>query len=154
MVQYRLSDDFPSHYAHRYNRCLTGDVDFVDVPVTIDPDSRMWGGTHPQDLRVELADSKNHYYSIDKAIKRQLAAGNEVPVKYLKILTHNIFDYSEERDFRRETLLGMLDAARRICEGCGVELVAATNARIAAAHRRAVPLPEKVAGLALDTRGR
>lgn len=47
-----------AHYPHRYNRCLSDDVDFVDVPPTLDPDSRMWGGAHPQDLRVELVDAK------------------------------------------------------------------------------------------------
>ena len=32
------------HYANRYNRMLPGDMDFVNIPLTIDPDSRMWGG--------------------------------------------------------------------------------------------------------------
>jgi len=143
-----------AHYPHRHNRCLTGDVDFVDVPVTIDPDSRMWGGAHPQDLRVELVDAKNHFYTIEKAVKRQLGAGDAVPVKYIKALTHNIFDYADERDFRRETLLGMVDAVRRICERLEVEMVPATTAGIAAEYREKIPLPSGGAKLELDTRGR
>lgn len=143
-----------AHYPHRYNRCLTGDVDFVDVPVTIDPDSRMWGGAHPQDLRVELVDAKNHFYTMEKGVKRQLAAGDDTPVKYLKMITHNIFDYADERDFRRETLMGMLDAARRICDLAEVRLVPATTAEIAAAYRERVPLPSGGDRLELDTRGR
>ncbi|MFC1525793.1 polysaccharide deacetylase family protein [Candidatus Latescibacterota bacterium] len=142
------------HYGHRHNRCLAGSVDVVDVPVTIDPDSRMWGGAHPQDLRVELVDAKNHFYTIEKAVKRQLLSGDDTPVKYLKMLTHNIFDYSDERDFRRETLIGMLDAARRICDRSEAQLVPATTARIAAAYREAVPLPARGAELTLDSRGR
>ena len=130
-----------AHYPHRHNRCLTGDVDFVDVPVTIDPDSRMWGGAHPQDLRVELVDAKNHFYTIEKGMKRQLAAGDVTPVKYIKVLTHNIFDYSDERDFRRETLLGMVDAMRLICERLEVEMVPATTGDMAAEYRKKVPLP-------------
>ena len=143
-----------AHYPHRHNRCLTGDVDFVDVPVTIDPDSRMWGGAHPQDLRVELVDAKNHFYTMEKGVKRQLAAGDDTPVKYLKMITHNIFDYADERDFRRETLMGMLDAARRICDLAEVRLVPATTAEIAAAYRERVPLPSGGDRLELDTRGR
>ena len=95
------------HYPHRYNRSLAGDVDFVDIPPTVDVESRMWGGAHPQDLRIELVDAKNHWYTIHKNVKRQVEAGSEIPVKYLKALTHNIFDYSDARDFRRETMLGV-----------------------------------------------
>lgn len=142
------------HYPHRNNRCLTGDVDFVEMPNTIDPDSRMWGGRHPQDLRVELVDAKNHYYTIEKTVKRQLAAGDGIPVKYVKMTTHNIFDYSDPKNFRRETLLGMIDATRRICDSEGVELVPATMAQAAAEYRAKVPLPKGGVKLELDTRGR
>ena len=143
-----------AHYPHRHNRCLSGEVDFVDVPVTIDPESRLWGGAHPQDLRVELMDAKNHFYTIEKAVKRQLAAGASVPVKYIKALTHNIFDYGDARDFRRETLVGIVEAAREICERHGAELEPATTADIAAVYRSRVPRPPDGERLALDTRGR
>lgn len=143
-----------AHYPHRYNRVLTGDVDFVDVPPTIDPDSRMWGGAHPQDLRVELVDAKNHWYTIHKDVKRQLQAGQEIPVKYLKAVTHNIFEFSTKSDFRRETLLGIIAAAKSICEKEGVKFVPATTAELANAYRQAVPLSKGGVKLHLDTRGR
>ncbi|MBI3945701.1 MAG: polysaccharide deacetylase family protein [Armatimonadetes bacterium] len=143
-----------AHYPHRHNRCLTGDVDFVDVPPTVDAESRMWGGAHPQDLRIELVDAKNHWYTIHKNVLRQLAAGDAIPVKYIKAVTHNIFDYSDPRNFRRETLLGVIAAARRICEEQGCRLVPATTAEIASAYRARVPIPGGGERLALDTRGR
>lgn len=143
-----------AHYGHRYNRCLAGDVDVVDVPVTIDADSRLWGGAHPQDLRVELVDAKNHFYTMEKAVAAQLAAGDAAPVKYLKMLTHNTFDYSDGRDFRRETLLGMVAGARRICQTHRAQVEPATTAQIAAAYRQRVPRPSGGARLELDTRGR
>ena len=142
------------HYAHRYNRCLAGDLDFVDVPPTIDAESRMWGGAHPQDLRIELVDAKNHWYTIYKSVRRQLAAGDALPVKYLKGSTHNIFDYSDPRDFRRETLFGVIAAIRQIVAKEGAGLVPATTADIAAAYRARVPLAPGGSKLALDTRGR
>ena len=142
------------HYPHRYNRSLAGDVDFVDIPPTVDVESRMWGGAHPQDLRIELVDVKNHWYTIHKNVKRQVEAGSEVPVKYLKALTHNIFDYSDARDFRRETMLGVVSSVREICERQGCALVPATAAEIARTYRTRVSLPERGNRLHLDVSGR
>ncbi len=143
-----------AHYPHRYNRCLAGDVNFVDVPSTVDVDSRMWGGAHPQDLRIELVDAKNHWYTIHKNIRRQLAAGSQIPVKFIRANTHNIFDYSDLRDFRRETLLGVIAAVRSICENEGCRIIPSTVADIANAYRAVVPLPSSGQKLELDTRGR
>ena len=142
------------HYPHRFNRCLTGDVDFVDVPMTVDVESRMWGGAHPQDLRIELVDAKNHWYTIHKNVVRQVQAADAIPVKHLKALTHNFFDYSDEHNFRRETLLGVIAATRRICEAENCEMVPGTTAEIAAEYRRRVPLPKGETHLELDVRGR
>ena len=141
-----------AHYPHRHNHSLSGDVDFVDVPPTLDPASRMWGGAHPQDLRIELVDAKNHWYTIHKSVLRQRETRETVP--YLKAVTHKIFDYSDPRDFRRETLLGVIAAAREICGEQGFDLTAATTQEIAAAYRAAVPLPREEVELELDTRGR
>lgn len=143
-----------AHYPHRYHRCLTGDVDFVDVPPTVDVESRMWGGAHPQDLRIELVDAKNHWYTIHKNVQRQVEAGDRIAVKYLKATTHNIFDYSDTHDFRRETLFGVISAVRQICEQEQCELIPTTTVDIAAEYRRKVPLPKGGVKLDLDTRGR
>jgi hypothetical protein len=143
-----------AHYPHRYNRCLTGDVNFVDVPLSLDPDSRMWGGAHPQDLRIELVDAKNHWYTIHKNVRRQVAAGDSIPVKHIKAATHNTFDYSDPHNFRLETLLGVIAAVRQVCEQEGVTLVPATTGEIAGKYRAQVPLPKGGQELKLDTRGR
>jgi hypothetical protein len=139
-------------YAHRYNRCLEGDLDFVNVPGTIDPESRMWGGHHPQDLRVELVDAKNHYYTIEKAIKAQIMA--DVPIKYIKALTHNTFDYSDKDNFRRETLCKIIEAVRMLAKENNLEFTPANTAAIAKRYRKAVKLPDAGIVLKLDTRGR
>lgn len=140
-------------YPHRLFRCLNGDVDFVDCPATIDPESRMWGGAHPQDLRVELVDAKNHFYTIQKSVKRQLA--ENVPVPHVHAVTHNIFEFSDCRDFRRETLVGIIAGARRVAAEHGMTLKATTMGGIAARFRERVPLPLGNLGIPkLDTRGR
>ena len=139
------------HYAHRYNRVLAGDLDFVETPQTVDPDSRMWGGKHPQDLRVELVDAKNHYYTIAKAIERQLAAAT--PLKVVHCVTHNTFEYQDAADFRRQTLDGIIEHTFKLADQSGLKPVGATTAQLAAAYRKAVPLAESTTHLTLDRRG-
>ena len=139
------------HYPHRWNRVLAGNLDFVELPVTTDPDSRMWGGKHPQDLRIELVDAKNHYYTIHKAVQRQRTAAE--PIHAILGCTHNIFPYDDSHDFRRETLLGVIEHTKRIASEHGLALVPATEQAIAAAYRAAVPLPAEPATLELDRRG-
>jgi len=141
------------HYAHPYNRVLAGTLDFVEIAQTLDPDSRMWGGKHPQDLRVELVDAKNHWYTIAKAVDRHLR--DEVPVKYIHIVTHNTFDYSDPHNFRRETLEQMIQHTKDIVGAKGAKVEKATMAILAEQYRRVHPL-EKAADtqLTLDTRGR
>jgi len=140
-------------YPHRYNRVLNGDVNFVDLPPTVDPDSRMWGGAQPLNLRVELVDAKNHWYTIDKAVRRQIA--QRTPVRQVHADTHNLFDYSDPNNFRRETYVGIVNATRQIAEREKLAVQAATLAEVAAAYRRAVPLENaKAQTLELDTRGR
>ncbi|MBI4028458.1 MAG: polysaccharide deacetylase family protein [Verrucomicrobia bacterium] len=140
-------------YPHRYNRVLSGDVDFVDLPPTVDPESRMWGGGHPQDLRVELVDAKNHWYTMDKSVRRQIM--QKTPLRQWHAITHNVFDFSDPRNFRRETYIGIVNGARQIAEREGLAFQPATLAEIAAAYRKVVPR-ETAAGqkLKLDTRGR
>lgn len=141
------------HYAHPHNRLLPGWLDFVEIPQTLDPESRMWGGKHPQDLRVELVDAKNHWYTIAKAVDRQVR--EETAVKYIHIVTHNIFEFGREGDFRRETLVKMIRQAKKIVADRGGVVKGATMADCAGAYRAGCPL-DKARGLslALDTRGR
>jgi peptidoglycan/xylan/chitin deacetylase (PgdA/CDA1 family) len=141
------------HYPHRYNRCLTGDVNFVELPPTVDPDSRMWGGLHPQDLRVELVDAKNHWYTMHKAVNRQLT--KNTPLCQLHALTHNVFDFSEPQNFRRETYLKMTEGAKHIAEENHLIFESVTLGEMAQNYRALVPLENATAQrLELDARGR
>ncbi|MCC6422086.1 MAG: polysaccharide deacetylase family protein [Phycisphaerales bacterium] len=139
------------HYAHRHNRVLEGDMDFVETPVTVDPDSRMWGGAHPQDLRVELVDAKNHYYTILKSIRRQLA--DHTPIKSIRATTHNTFDYSDPNNFRFQTLEGIIAHVQRLAQEHQLELKPVTVVDLATAYRNAVPPGSKQKNLELDRKG-
>lgn len=139
------------HYAHRWNRVLTGDLDFVEIPNTVDPDSRMWGGKHPQDLRIELVDAKNHYYTILKAVKRQL--DGDRPIRVIVGCTHNIFEFGKPGDFRRETLEGVIQHTKRIAEEHELAFASMPEIEMAALYREAVALPTDNVKLSLDRRG-
>ena len=140
------------HYANKWNRLLPGTLDFIDVPHTVDTESYMWGGKHPQDLRVELVDAKNHWYTMYKAMLRQ-KDDNSIPVKVLRGVTHNTFDYSDSSDFRRKTLIGMIEAMQSILDNAGCELRAATLGSITEEYRRVVAKIDPKDRLKLDRRG-
>jgi peptidoglycan/xylan/chitin deacetylase (PgdA/CDA1 family) len=101
------------HFAHPANRLLAGELDFLEVPVTVDWESMVWGGRTPLDLRIELVDSRSHGFTIRKAVQRQLDSG--VPPTVV-VYTHNIFDYSDRSEFRRKVLDGIIEEIGRTAE--------------------------------------
>ena len=125
------------HFANPANRLLEGGLDLVEVPVTTDPNSMLWSGEHPQDLRVELFDAKNQRYMIDKMLAREKARPQ--PVKAIVALTHNIFEYDNPADFRRQTIEQMIADFNELADRNDVNLVPATIDQIAAAYGKAVP---------------
>lgn len=127
------------HYAHPANRLLEGGLTLVEVPVTTDPDSMLWSGRHPQDLRVELFDAKNQRYMIDKMLGREKL--QTYTVRAILPVTHNIFPYDDPSDFRRATMLQMIDDFKVLADRHDVNLVPATIGRVAAAYRLATPVP-------------
>jgi len=128
-----------AHYANPHNRFLSGGLDLVEVPVSVDWESMIWGGVHPQDLRVEFTDSKNHSFLIDKLMRRQVA--EEMPLKSLVVLTHNLFRFADVGDFRRETMIGMIESMERCAHEIDTPLAGSTLAQVAAAYRAVVPFP-------------
>jgi hypothetical protein len=126
-----------THYANAHNRFLSGGLDFIEIPVSVDWESIVWGGLHPQDLRVEFTDAKNHRFLIEKVMRRQVE--EDLPLKALVILTHDIFPYDDPSNFRRETMLGMIEAVCVCGESLGVEVKGTTIRDAAEAYRVAVP---------------
>lgn len=111
---------FDPHFAHRANRLLPGDLPFLEVPVTVDWESVMWSGRTPLELRIEMVDARSHSYTIRKAVKRQLDAGQRSPL--LVACTHNIFDYGDPAEFRRQVLDGIVAEMRHAAELHGLTL--------------------------------
>lgn len=124
------------HYAHRYNRMLAGDLDFVEMPRTTDMESKIWGGKTCLDLRIELVDAKNHFYTIQKSLKRQI--DENVPVKNIHAFTHNLFEFDNPSNFRRETLKGVIEHTKRVVASAGLELIGTTLEQTALEYRKLV----------------
>ena len=99
-----------AHFAHRANRLLIGDSDFLEVPITVDWESMIWGGQTPLDLRVGAVDARSHSFTVEKNVRRMLA--DQTSIKTICAFTHNYFDYSNIAEFRRETLDGMIGSIR------------------------------------------
>ena len=121
------------HYANPANRLLEGGLDLVEVPVTADPDSMLWSGLHPQDLRVELFDANNQFPMIDKMLVRE--RNRDTKVKAIVTLTHNIFEYGRDEDFRHLTIKQMISDFESLARKHDVRLLPATIGQIADAYR-------------------
>lgn len=111
------------------NRLVAGDLNLVEVPLSVDRESIMWGGLTPLELRVEMVDARAHGYTMRKLLDARLAT-DQPPV--LVAMTHNIFDFSEPAEFRRSVLVEMIDELRRWSESRRVPIEGPNLARYAA----------------------
>jgi peptidoglycan/xylan/chitin deacetylase (PgdA/CDA1 family) len=126
-----------AHYANPHNRFLEDGLDLVELPISVDWETMIWGGVHPQDLRVEYTDARNHAFVIRKIMQRQVS--DVLPLKALLPFTHNLFDYSSPLDFRRQTLEAMIADIRHCGSELGADLAGSTLAGAADDYRRARP---------------
>ena len=139
------------HYANRYNRMYPGDLDFIDIPYTVDPESKIWGGNAYLALYIEQVDAKNHWYTIYKTVQRQ-KNDDMIPVKFIRTVTHNFHDFANPADFRGQTLHGIIEGIKNILADENCELVPATMGEMAEEYRRTVPKTDIRKELKLDRR--
>jgi peptidoglycan/xylan/chitin deacetylase (PgdA/CDA1 family) len=96
-----------AHFTHKANRLLPGDMNFLEVPVTVDWESMIWGGKAPLDFRIEAVDARAHGFTIEKNLRRMVEG--QTRTKSLVPFTHNYFDYSSDLEFRTITLKGVIE---------------------------------------------
>ena len=78
---------------------------------------------------------------------------DSLPVKVIRGVTHNIFDYTDPANFRRQTLIGMIEAVKSILADTDCDLIPATVGMIAEEFRSKVPRVDIKEKLKLDRRG-
>ena len=127
-----------AHYANPNNRFLENGLDLVEIPISVDWETMIWGGIHPQDLRVEFTDAKNHGFLIRKIMKHQVI--NKHSFQAILPFTHNIFDFSEEGNFRRQTMKGMIEEIHKIEREFNLKLNGSTLYEAALDYRSSNPL--------------
>lgn len=108
------------YHTNKANRLIEGDLEFLEVPVTADWESIMWGGLTPLEMRIEMVDARAHGYTIRKNVERQLKNHDSFP--YILILTHNIFDYSNKNEFRTQVMEGIIDELKNYTEKADLSL--------------------------------
>lgn len=108
------------YHTNRANRLLEGDMELLEVPVTADWESIMWGGLTPLEMRIEMVDARAHGFTIRKNVERQLKERDCCP--YILILTHNIFDYSDKTEFRTQVVEGIINELKNCAENEDLDL--------------------------------
>jgi hypothetical protein len=120
------------HRAHRSFRLVTGDLDFVEVPATVDS-TRTDHWTGVGDARIESWDAAAIVRAIEDSIEWQRK--NDAPLRHLCLFTHNFVSYGEggtASGSRREVLRELLAAMPAVAAKHGLEPVGCTLSRLRA----------------------
>ncbi len=78
---------------------------------------------------------------------------DSIPVKHIRGITHNTFDLSDHDNFRRQTMIGMIEGLKDILESEDCESRWVTFKSIADEYRSTVPKSDPAQMLKLDRRG-
>lgn len=122
-ANWKGSPMYPYH-TNKANRLIEGSLELLELPMTVDWESIMWGGLTPLELRIEMVDARAHGFTIRKNVDRQLKDDFSLP--YISVLTHDIFDYSDKSEFRTHVLEGVIAEIERCAEANGMGLNGAT----------------------------
>ena len=127
------------HRAHHAFRLLPGDMDFVNMPLSVDFSEmqEVNGRRFGRDLRPDYQSAD--YAAIAGNIVDQIIERKPV-VPVVNILTHNDNDFTNPSDRVRQNLLRAFDAIEQACTRRGLKLVGATIENVvdrvlAAEHR-------------------
>jgi hypothetical protein len=128
------------HRAHKCFRLLEGDLDFVEIPPTVDT-TRTDHWTGVGDARLEDWEAPDILNAIADSLKWQQE--NSTPIKHICLFTHNYVNYSPEdvavpavhRNImvgksRRPVVKGVLAALPRLAEPYGLDVKGCTLSQL------------------------
>ena len=125
------------HRVSAAQRSIPGDLDFIDVPLTVDWDVRFphrFGWDLPQELMIERGDVPTLSRVVTKNVVR--AAEKRPPTPAICVATHNVWDYSDPDDEKTSCLEGLIGSLDQIETDQEVTFVAATVESIAECFRK------------------
>jgi hypothetical protein len=114
------------HRAHRSFRLVAGDLDFLEVPATVDS-TRTDHWTGVGDARIESWDVAAIVRAMDDSLEWQRK--NEAPLKHVCLFTHNFIHYGKEEavpDSRRKVLRELLETIPSVAARHGLAPVGCT----------------------------
>ena len=113
-----------------------GELDFVEVPITVDWEKRYphrFGWSIPQELFIERGDLNTHIHTIKKNIERMKE--EKPPILYLCVATHNVFNYADKNNEKRQILVGLIEKLGQLKRDYQIKIKGATIKEIAGAFR-------------------
>ena len=126
------------HRAHATFRMLAGDLDFADLPLSVDFSDRGFrdGRGSPRDLRPDYRDADHERIAAN--IVGQIR-GRAPAVPIMMLVTHNDNDYSNPADRVGRNFRRVLDAIGAACRAAGMAPVGTTVERVCDAVRALPP---------------
>ncbi|GMU21260.1 MAG: hypothetical protein AMXMBFR13_13530 [Phycisphaerae bacterium] len=125
------------HWAHARDRLKPGQLRFLEVPLTTDPQRRHPNG-FPYELRIESGEFERWHRPIIEAALARMEA-DRPRLRVLSIFTHNYFDYSNPEAVQSRTLQGYIayiKQLRRRFRVVGATLADIRDAFVAAEKER------------------
>ena len=123
-----MGADPDAHHAHPCFRLIPGDLDFLEVPMTIDPDRRILGGETALEFRIEWGSAADHMATVGKRVEDLVT--RQVELKTLVCITHNMYEFEDTDDPHRQTLATVAERIWEVEDKSGLNLVAQTLAGI------------------------
>jgi hypothetical protein len=124
-----------THRANGALRSLPGDLDFVEVPLTVDWEARFahrFGWNLPQELLIERGDIPTLKAVICKNAIRAIEEQTAVPS--ICVATHNVWDFSDRTDHKTQCIVGLIDSLVQIETHESVQFKKSTIGSIAQAY--------------------
>ena len=119
------------HRAHAIFRQVRGDLEFANIPVSVDFSSAISGAkgrTMHSDLRPDTDWPGKHglsYQTIaDNILAQTIARAPKIPV--IVIISHNHYEYSDDANAVTKRLVASLDAVVAACKAAGIKPVGRT----------------------------
>lgn len=115
-----------AHHAHPAMRLIEGELDFLEVPVTVDAGQRIKNGSSAVEFRIEWGDAELHRHTLHQVLEDI----RDNTFKTIVSITHNTYDYSDPENERTRALEGSLQALEELCGERGLAPLGATLEQI------------------------
>ena len=112
------------HHVNALSRLTSGNLEFLEVPVTVDPERRTMPGGWSCEFRIEMGDVGHHLLTIKNSLIRFSAEDPEI--KALVSITHNTIDYADRVAEEYQVLEGIIPRLQDLADSLNFTLIPTT----------------------------